>query len=315
MPAASTCFLRARVCHALVFVSLVAAGGCGKKDGGSSPNPSPSETETRTISQFFTAATAVGDSSAAAVVRTGSPPAPGGGPSVTASSIAQTAQSGLNLVSVQGSGSFQTIYLSIGTAQNARATPVSTVPAWALRLGRLFEAPLGAATTIQTSGFMQIDLPAPVTSASVILNYASSLPSTFEVRVQIAAAGGAAGPAASMPKTLQTSGGLIELVGIVLSTFGPNPSNPLGPGLYGPPVAGAVVSTSLDSRTATTNSQGAFDLLTDTPNAVGRCFRLTITAAGWPAYTTQGWIGSNKETGGVRFTLSPPQPPDLGSCS
>jgi hypothetical protein len=47
-------------------------------------------------------------------------------------------------------------------------------------------------------------------------------------------------------------------------------------------VQGAVVSTSLDSRTAVTDANGAFDLLTNAPNAVGvHCFRLMIDAPGF----------------------------------
>ena len=294
----------------VLIVLLTLASGCGKKS-----STGPSDVENRTIGQFYLTATAVGETTVSATTRAGSPPAAGSGPTAIAASVNQTADAGLNLVSIQGSAPFQTIYLSVGSAETALLTQPGLAPAWAARVGGLLEAPLSAAP-IQTTGFLQIDLPAAVTSASVIVGFASSLPPSFEMKVQLGAPGGAVGPGASLPKTLQSGGGLIEIVGVVLSTFGPNPANPTGPGLYGPPVAGAVVSTSLDSRTAVTDTNGAFDLLTNTTNLVGgRCFRLMITAPGFPPYSSDGWIGSNKETGGVRFTLSPPQPPNLKNCT
>ena len=203
----------------------------------------------------------------------------------------------------RGSAPFQTIYVSIGSAQSARASSPSFLHAWAGRWVRLFEADLTAAS-IGTSGFLQIDLPAPVTVVSVIVNYASLLANSFDLQIQISGPGGAAGPIASVHKT-GTGPGLIEIVGVV---YGGKTINPSGPDSYVNPVSGATVSTSLDSRTAVTNGNGAFDLLTDTPNASGRCFRLTVTAGGYPGYSTDGWTGSNKDSGGIIFSLGTGEP-------
>ena len=156
---------------------------------------------------------------------------------------------------------------------------------------------------------MQIDLTAPVTEASVMVVNSSSMPGgSFDLRVQVAAAGGAAGPVASVRKTISTLASFIEMTGVVYGNMIVNPANPSGPGLRINRLAGATVSTSLDSKTTTTDANGAFDLLTDTRNGPNLCFTLTITATGYPTYRTDGWIGSNKETGGVIFTLSPAFP-------
>ena len=59
------------------------------------------------------------------------------------------------------------------------------------------------------------------------------------------------------------------MVGIVYGKLIINPGNPTGPGLVVEPVAGATVSTSLDSQTTTTNGSGAFDPVTSTPRQGG----------------------------------------------
>jgi hypothetical protein len=102
----------------------------------------------------------------------------------------------------------------------------------------------------------------------------------------------------------------VELGGIVYATFSVNPANGNAPGIYSTPVAGAVVSTSLDAATATTDASGHFDLKTLTPrNTLTACQRytLTITAAGHPTYSVTGAWGNGTSTNGV-WALSPPVP-------
>lgn len=67
----------------------------------------------------------------------------------------------------------------------------------------------------------------------------------------VASCGGPTGPDA---------GTTIE--GRVYARLTRNPSNPTGPGLYADPLSGAVVSTSLDSTTTTTDANGNFVLRT-----------------------------------------------------
>ena len=149
-----------RVCSLLGagLISLVAlTTACG--GGGTEPS------ETRMITDFFSGATTVGTTQVAATTRSGAPPAPASGPTATLASPAQATSGTPSLVQISGSAPFQTIYVSIGSAQSARASSPSFLHAWAGRWVRLFEADLTAAS-IGTSGFLQIDLSAPVTDVS-----------------------------------------------------------------------------------------------------------------------------------------------------
>ncbi len=63
------------------------------------------------------------------------------------------------------------------------------------------------------------------------------------------------------------------------------------------PQAGAVVSTSLDSATATADGNGNFVLRT-TRSSSGQAFQLRISAAGYPTYDRSGCWGGNNSGGG-----------------
>lgn len=67
-----------------------------------------------------------------------------------------------------------------------------------------------------------------------------------------------------------------------------NPAGSLAADTYANPVAGAVVSTSLDSATTVTDGNGNFTLKTRTRPASGQAFSLKITAAGYPTYDRTG---------------------------
>lgn len=96
----------------------------------------------------------------------------------------------------------------------------------------------------------------------------------------------------------------VQLAGTVYASFGPNPSNRAGPGLYSGPVAGAVLSTSLDSVTATTDASGNFTLITQTRRQKCQPYTVTIRAAGFPTYSVLGtWAPT-----GQLFALNPPTP-------
>src|SRR6185503_17031200 len=67
-------------------------------------------------------------------------------------------------------------------------------------------------------------------------------------------------------------GGTVGMEGQVFATA----TFSAGTTTYGPPVSGAVVSTSLDATTATTSSSGSFRLVTATPKAkVSECMSWT----------------------------------------
>jgi hypothetical protein len=92
-----------------------------------------------------------------------------------------------------------------------------------------------------------------------------------------------------------------------------NSSTTAGPCTNVDPVAGATVSTSLDSATATTDTSGQFNLVTKTGPAKDygcKSYTLTITATGHPTYSLTGIWGSNPK--GQVFTLSPPAPSVVG---
>lgn len=84
-----------------------------------------------------------------------------------------------------------------------------------------------------------------------------------------------------------------EVRGQVFGNFGPNPANRTGPGIFSPPIADAIVSSSLDSATAVTDGGGNFHLVTRTSlENSGIGFTLTITAPGYPTYRLcAGWAG------------------------
>ena len=259
-----------------VVVLCACIATCGGKK-----SPTEATPPVASFSSFVTQAVTVGAVQTTSVSRTGSPPAAAGGPVATVGTTSLASSGSPNLLTIASSVAFHTVYVSVGTA------------------------------TSVANDYLQIDLPAPATVTDVAVNYPDSLTAgSFELRIQIAAPGGAVGGVTTAPKTV-TSRPVVTMVGVVLSTFGPNPANRQGPGLYGPPVPGAVISTSLDSKTTTTNANGAFELQTDTASSVGNCFTLTISATGFPTYSTGGWKGNSAKTA-VTFTLAPPQPPMAG---
>jgi len=116
------------------------------------------------------------------------------------------------------------------------------------------------------------------------------------------AAAAAAGAIVAV-KALGEGGNPVEIEGQVFARNGSNP------------VVGAVVSTSLDGSTATTDGEGRFHLVTTTIVKRGECreYTITITAAGLPTYSVRGNWGSGFVKGQT-FSLSPPGPAMIMSC-
>ena len=87
-----------------------------------------------------------------------------------------------------------------------------------------------------------------------------------------------------------------------------------GPCTYMDPVNGAVVSTSLDSATATTDASGRFSLVTQTAPAKDygcKPYTLTIRASGYPTYSVTGTWGSHGKN--QTFTMATSEPAIVGS--
>lgn len=145
-----------------------------------------------------------------------------------------------------------------------------------------------------------------------------------------AAAGGAV--AAQQTGVIGGDPGFIKILGTVYArgTFGVelearNCSGVLtqqgaGRTCYLDPLAGATVSTTLDSATATTDGSGNFDLTTTlSRDRIEECvtYTLTIAAPGHPTYTVNtGGFSGNRQGNENRqlFTLSPPSPTIMGNC-
>jgi hypothetical protein len=134
-------------------------------------------------------------------------------------------------------------------------------------------------------------------------------------------AGSSTGPSANNSDFVQVSGRVFSTVSYVgACAIAPGvPSAPVE--CYSGPVAGAVVSTSIDATTATTDAAGRFLLTTNTlKKNFGGCqpYTLTITAAGHPTYSVTGPHGTGGGTGDQLYrqliSLSPPEPSRVNAC-
>jgi hypothetical protein len=250
-------------------------GACGT----SSTGPSLPSNVSGVVSSVGT----IGPAPVTASLQNGSAPTANTGPSVGATSGSTASGGSTNVVTVSTGGSpFQTVFLSTGSGPTV------------------------------ASGFYQVSLPSPVVSVSLDVSYASTLPGAgFDLLIQ-AATGTVVGPVTTLHKTVSAVQ-LVEITGEVFATLqigGPGiPNTPINP------VVGAVVSTSLDSRTATTDASGTFDLQTNTAvssSTSSECYTITITAPGLPTYSQFALWGrpSNQV-----FVLSPPAPTNVPSCS
>jgi hypothetical protein len=279
---------------AVQFLSSLAAGAlvagaCGSSSTSTGPSVPSS------VSGVVSGVSTIGSTPVSGSLQNGSAPTPTTGPSVGATSGSTASGGSTNVVTVSsGGGPFQTVFVSTGTG-----------PAAASAIGHV------SAETV-ASGFYQINMPSPVISVSLDVSYASSLPGAgFDLLIQVAT-GTAAGPVTTLHKAVSAIS-FVEITGQVFATWrvnGPNtPNTPINP------VSGAVVSTSLDSRTATTDASGTFDLQTSTAvssNQSSQCYTLTITAPGLPTYSLFGlWGGSPSNQ---VFILSPPVPSRIQGC-
>ncbi len=252
-------------------VLCLAIVACGKK----TPT-TPSEPPPPSLTTYVAQASAIGAAEATAVTRTGNPPAAGSGPRATVISDGPAVSDSATLLTINGSAPFRTVYVYMSGG---------------------------------TQDHLQIDLPSPQTSVDVRVRFGTTLPSSpFELFVQLVGSDGSVGLAASTSKEPRPTGPVV-VTAVVYSTFGINPGNPTGPGRYGPPVAGARVSSSLDSATTTTNANGVFELRTNTPfQPTGQCFTLTIAAPGFATYSTLGWKTNGSSPDVHKISLAPPMP-------
>lgn len=260
-----------RIAPGLLTVLLSACGSPSGPSEQATPNP----VGPQPIAAYVLRASAFDGARVEAVSRSGPSPVPAGGPSVTAQSATEAVAGSTSLVSVESATPFQVVYLSV----TARSAP--------------------------PADHLQISLPAPVTNVPLSVTHPASLPSeTFVINIQVAGANGAVGPVAGVTKSYVPPA--VVLLGIVYGHWigTPPPASP-------DPIAGATVSTSLDTRTAVTDARGLFDLRTSVSTTA--CFTITISAAGLPTYSERRRLGSDAI---VAYTLgSRPQYPIPSPCS
>ncbi len=268
------------------FISILAAGAlvvgaCGTSSTG--------PTVPSNVSGVVSGVSSVGSTPVTGSLQNGSAPTPNTGPSVGATSGSTASGGGTNVVTVSsGGGPFQTVFVSTGSGSVAVSA-----------LGH------GSAETV-AAGFYQISLPSPVTNVSLDVSYVRTLPSAgFDLLIQVAT-GAIVGPVTTLHKAVSANP-VIEITGQVFS--GVRTGIAFFPST---PVAGAVVSTSLDSRTTTTDASGIFDLQTSTVVSANPCYTINITAYGLRTYSVHGLWGAFPSN--QIFTLSPPQPTNIPSC-
>jgi hypothetical protein len=166
-----------------VTTGLALAVACG--------STSPSA-PTQTASSFIKGIVAVGGSPVQGALHSGTPPAASGGPTVVVTTPNTATNGGTNVVTLIGSSPYQKIDVSI----SAGATPAT--------------------------GFIEVDLPAVVTSQEMTISFSSAIPTTsFSTQFQVIGSSGAVGPAASNPTTVVPS---TQATASVVVTLAPNPA-------------------------------------------------------------------------------------------
>lgn len=272
------------------------ACGCGlalPACGSTSPSGSGSNFPS-SVTGVISGATGLGSTPTTGTVQSGTPPGPtSGGGGASASSGTTATGGGGNEVTVSGGGApFNTVFVSAGTSSGAATSALG-----------------GGRTRAETlaSGFYEINLPAAVSSVAIGLTYASPLPSTgFDLLIQVANGSSSVSTSTTVHKTVSPTA-VVELTGIVFAETGR--TTPIDP------LPSAVVSTSLDSHTATTDTTGAFDLQTATPtsNASVSCYTVTITFPGIAPYSVTGQWGSFPSN--QVFVMIPPTPKSITPCA
>jgi hypothetical protein len=275
---------------------LIVASGCALV-AWACGTTSPSSSFPSNVSGVINGASGLGSTPTTGSVQGGTAPgATAGGPASSASGGAPAASGGGDEVTVSAGGTpFQTVFVSAGSSGSGAA--VSGLGAGVARVETV------------ASGFIQISLPSAVTSLAIGLSYANNLPSSgFDLLIQVAN-GTSVGPVATLHKSVTTSN-FVEVTGLVFATASQRTA---GPPLPTNPLSGAVVSTSLDSHTATTDAAGGFSLQTGTVATTStQCYTITITFPGVPTYSVHGLWGT-QATNQI-FVMSPPSPSSIQSC-
>jgi len=170
---------------AVVAAALVVAR-CSSSSSPNNPTPTPTQPAVTTIVTGVQAADGT-----QATQQSGTPPAAGGGPTITANAGTSVVPGGSEVATLQAASPFQSVYVSV-PSNNSIAPAV---------LGPNTIAPRDA-----TTGYFLLRLPAPVTSAIVITNFANvSVGARFTIAYAVANASGAVGPTITASRSVVTS--------------------------------------------------------------------------------------------------------------
>ena len=154
---------------ASLALALVTFSACnGDSDGDSPLSPAPGGALT-----IESITSSVSSDEVQGIRRSGSAPASGAGPNITASANENVITGGTQTISIAGDAPFSTIYLAVGGRS----------------LGVIGEAPGGI------SGYYEVPLTAATTSSSLILAFPQEVPLTeFDIQVAVASPAGVVGP-------------------------------------------------------------------------------------------------------------------------
>jgi hypothetical protein len=122
----------------------------------------------------------------AATQQTGTPPAASGGPTVTATASTTAVPGGSEIVTLNAAAAFQSVYVSVPTAPGLSASSFD---------------PSRIGPQIAANGYYLLRLPAAVTSAVIITNFATTLSGSFQLGYAVANAAGALGPTVASTRT------------------------------------------------------------------------------------------------------------------
>ena len=151
------------------------------------------------VASFVTGLSALGATNTGGAQHTGSPSNPTGGPTPTLTGPSAVVVGGGNIMTIHSGTAFQHVFLTVGNAGT------STPPA----------------------GFWQLDLPAAVTDAQVLVTFGNPLPSaTFDLQFQTTNAAGLGGNVVS--QTLTQNLNVATVLPVVTATYTPNPAPFLG---------------------------------------------------------------------------------------
>jgi hypothetical protein len=176
---------------ALAAAALVAARCSSSSSNPNNPTPTPPPAVTTVVTGVQAA------DGTQATQQAGSPPAASGGPTITVNASSSVVPGGSEVATLSSAQAFQTVYVSV--PNNNGIAPASVFP-----------NTLGPRDA--TTGFWQLRLAAPVTSAVVISNFAQiSTGSRFTLGYSVANATGAVGATVSASRSVVASTGGVQV--------------------------------------------------------------------------------------------------------